>query len=233
MTHFLDERTLQRCVDGELSEAEQQALLLQLDRSPEGWRKVALAFIEHQLWSQAGRDFVHEPPLPLAAPADPEPETRRDHSWLRHTMLAACTLIAVGLGYLGGTQRDWLGGFSSASTSPPMDNSTAAVEQTHPVNITKPVPTRPARRGLAPVMQVQVLPSGENGQPIMLPVYDADELLRHGPLDQPLLSAEVLQNLRDQGVQIEQESHLYQMPNSQNRKLVVPVNTIQFHQPLQ
>ena len=77
------------------------------------------------------------------------------------------------------------------------------------------------------------MPSGENARPIMLPVYDAEELQRHGPLTQPQLSAEVLQNLRDQGVQVEQESHFYPMPNSQNRKLVVPVNTIQFRQPLQ
>ena len=56
MTHFLDERTLQRCLDGELSEDEQHLLLRQLDRSPDGWRVVALAFFEHQLWTQAGRD---------------------------------------------------------------------------------------------------------------------------------------------------------------------------------
>lgn len=229
MTHFLDERTLQRCLDGELSEDEQHALLRQLDRSPDGWRVVALAFFEHQLWTQAGRDYIHEPPPPVVAPADPEPETRRDHSWLRHTALAACTLIAVGLGYLGGTQRYWPGRSSSGST-PSM-----ALTPTPPPSVEESRGSGEdlALRGPAPVTHVQVMPSGENARPIMLPVYDAEELQKHGPLTRPQLSAEVLQNLHDQGVQVEQESHFYPMLNSQNRKLVVPVNTIQFHQPLQ
>ena len=232
MTHFLDERTLQRCLDGELSEDEQHALLRQLDRSPDGWRVVALAFFEHQLWTQAGRDYIYEPPAPVVAPADPEPETRRDHSWLRHTALAACTLIAVGLGYLGGTQRYWPG-HSSSESSPSMAHTEVHLPSVEENKESEQALVLPPRKKPAPVQFVRVMPSNENGQPIMLPVYDAEVLNQLGPLTQPQLSTEDLQNLRDQGVQVEQESHLYEMPNSQNRKLVVPVNTIQFRQPLQ
>ena len=231
MTHFLDERTLQRCLDGELSEDEQHALLRQLDQSPNGWRVVALAFFEHQLWTQAGRDYIHEPPPPVVAPADPEPQTRRDYSWFRHTALAACTLIAVGLGYLGGTQRYWPGG-TSPTTSPPMalaPQPASMLEQDRSKPPLAPVP----RKRLPPSQFVRVMPPDENSQPITLPAYDAEVLRQHGPLPQPQLPAEFLQSLRDQGVQVEQESHLYRMPNSQNRNLVVPVNTIQFRQPLQ
>jgi len=231
MTHFLDERTLQRCLDGEMSEDEQHALLRQLDRSPDGWRVVALAFFEHQLWTQAGRDYIHEPPPPVVAPADPEPQTRRDHSWLRHAALAACTLIAVGLGYLGGTQRFRPGGTSS-TPSPPMALAPQPDIGIEHVGSKQPIVPAP-RKQRPPVQYVRVMPSDENGQPFSVPAYDADELKQFGSLPQPQLSAEDLQYLRDQGVQVEQRSHLYEMPNSQNRRLVVPVNTIQFRQPLQ
>ena len=82
-------------------------------------------------------------------------------------------------------------------------------------------------------MQVQVIPEGDNAQPITLPVYDADELAAFGPWTPPQLPAEVLQRLKDQGVQVQQESRFYSVPNEQNRKLVVPVNTVRFHQQLQ
>lgn len=232
MTHFLDERTLQRCLDGELSEDEQHALLRQLDRSPDGWRMVALAFFEHQLWTQAGRDYIYEPPAPVVVPVDPEPETRRDHSWIRHTMLAACTLMAVGLGYLGGTQRFWPGG-SSPGISPSMALAPEPLPSEELPVVTKPAPIPSARRRTVPFTHVRVMPSGENSQPITLPVYDVEDMDRLAPIAQPQLSAEVLQNLRDRGIQVEQESHYYPVPNSHNRKLVVPVNTIQFRQPLQ
>lgn len=236
MTQRLDERTLQRCVDGELSEADQQALLRQLDHSPTGWRELALAFLEHQLWSQAGRAYVHEPDSPQAAKT-PEPAPRPDHSWIRNTVLAASTLLAVGLGYLGGSQRFWPGGSSSASPRT-IAQQPASVPQTELASVTKRVPIQaaapPARRTLTPVMQVQVMmPEGQNAQPITLPVYDAEDLEKYGPWTPPQLSAEVLQRLKDQGVQVQQEPRYYSVPNDQNRKWVVPVNTLQFHQPVQ
>ncbi|MFO1008333.1 MAG: hypothetical protein U0929_20405 [Planctomycetaceae bacterium] len=231
MTHFLDERTLQRCLDGELSEDEQHALLRQLDRSPDGWRVVALAFFEHQLWTQAGRDYIYEPPPPVVAPADPEPETRRDHSWLRHTALAACTLIAVGLGYLGGTQRFWPGG-SSSTPSPSMALAPQPDSMFEKDRSKQPIVQAPRKRW-PPAQYVRVMPSDENSRSFSVPAYDAEALKQIGSLPQPQLSEEAMQNLRDQGFQVEQESHLYEMPNTQNRKLVVPFNTIQFRQPLQ
>jgi len=231
MTQSLDERTLQRCADGELSEAEQQALLRQLDRSPTGWRELALAFIEHQLWTQTGRAYVHEP-APPAAVEVAEAHPRADRSWLRSTVLAASTLLAVGLGYLGGSQRFWSGGSSSA-TPRTITQQPAPAPQTQLASVTKPPVPRPARRTLTPVMQVQVRSDGQDSPPITLPVYDAEELEKYGPWTPPQLSAEVLQRLKDQGVQVQQEPRYYSVPNTQNRKWVMPVNTIQFRQPVQ
>ncbi len=238
MTHILDEQTLQRCVDGELSAAEQQALLRQLERSPAGWREVALAFIEHQLWAQAGHDYLHEPSPPQAVAETPEPPVRADRSRLRNVMLVASTLLAVGLGYVGGSRSFWSGGASpstSVVTSQKPDNSQhkdMALASTNP-QVPPRLEKKRDRRTLIPVMQVEVIPEGQNAQPIKLPVYDADELAACGPWTPPQLPADVLQRLKDQGVQVQQESHFYSVPNKQNRKLIVPVNTVRFHQPLQ
>ncbi len=236
MTHILDELTRQRCVDGELNEAEQQALLRQLERNPAGWREVALGFMEHQLWSTAGHDWVHEPAPPQAATDFLDPPPRPDRSWVRNTMLAASTLVAVGLGYLGGSQRFWPGESSSASPRT-ITQQSAPVEQTQLASVTIPTGSRPAphpaRRAPTPVMQVQVASDGQGSPPITLPVYDAEELEKYGPWTPPQLSAEVLQRLKDQGVQVQQEPRFYPVPNTQNRNWVVPVNTIQLRQSVQ
>ena len=44
------ERQFDLLVDGELSEADRRALLLQLEHEPDGWRRCALAFLEAQCW---------------------------------------------------------------------------------------------------------------------------------------------------------------------------------------
>ena len=44
------ERRIDLLVDGELSEADRRALLLELEHDPDGWRRCALAFLEAQCW---------------------------------------------------------------------------------------------------------------------------------------------------------------------------------------
>lgn len=50
-----DERDLDRLVDGELDEATRRRLLTQLEQTPDGWRRCALAFLEAQAWHSALR----------------------------------------------------------------------------------------------------------------------------------------------------------------------------------
>ncbi len=233
MTDILNELTRQRCIDGELSEAEQQALLRQLERNPAGWRELALGFLEHQLWSQAGQDYLHEPAPPQATTEVPEPSPRPDRSWLSNTVLAACTLLAVGLGYLGGSQRFWSASPPTSSTGTTITQQPNPIEPAQMAGVVEPFVPPLARRTLTPVMQVQVRPNGQDSPPITLPVYDAEDLEKYGPWTPPQLSAEVLQHLKDQGIQVQQEPRYYAVPNPQNRKWVVPVNTIQFRQPVQ
>ena len=45
-----EELLIQKCVDGELDVAAQQELLSSLDELPDGWKVLALAYVEEQAW---------------------------------------------------------------------------------------------------------------------------------------------------------------------------------------
>lgn len=73
MSHLDLELDIQRCIDGQMAEADQQALLRKLEGLPDGWRKLSLAFVENQLWSQV----IEKGPVAAPKPADqPRPRKR-------------------------------------------------------------------------------------------------------------------------------------------------------------
>lgn len=236
MTHILDELTLQRCVDGELSEAEQHALLRQLERHPAAWREVALGFMEHQLWSMAGHDWIHEPIPPQVAPQIPESPPRRiQGAWWRNTALVASTLLAIGLGYVGGSRSFWSRPSGSPSVGPEIalgssipnrSNGLASTQGAEPVSHSN-------HRAHRPTMQVQLISNGSESEPISLPVYDAADLPEFGDWMTPRLSAEERQHLEDQGFQVHEEPLFYSVPMDNNRQLVVPINTVHVRQHVQ
>jgi hypothetical protein len=47
------DRLIDRLVDGELGDIDRRALLLRLEKEPDGWRRCALAFLESQSWRSA------------------------------------------------------------------------------------------------------------------------------------------------------------------------------------
>jgi hypothetical protein len=51
--HRDDDTFFDLLADGALGEEERRALLLRLDRHPDGWRRCALAFLESQAWGEA------------------------------------------------------------------------------------------------------------------------------------------------------------------------------------
>lgn len=234
MTHILDELTLQRCIDGELSEAEQQALLRQLERNPAGWREVALGFMEHQLWSSAGHAWVHDPTAPQVSPRETTP-VRTYAGWLRNTALVASTLVAIGLGYVGGNRSFW----SSPSGSPSSETEMALTSSipNHSGGLASTQGAVPVshsdRRPPTSMMQVRLTSNGHESEPISLPVYDTADLPRVGDWPRPRLTDVERQHLTDQGFQIREEPHYYTVPIDNNRHLVVPVNTVHVRQQLQ
>ncbi len=53
-----DPETLDRLVDGELSDEEERALLARLDQIPDGWRRCAGAFLEARCWQRTAQSLA-------------------------------------------------------------------------------------------------------------------------------------------------------------------------------
>jgi hypothetical protein len=97
----LDDRLLDRLVDGEVPDVDRRGLLLRLESEPEGWRRCALAFLEAQSW--------HEALKPLAGAAGARPTILRDRQGRKPrpsyriaalTTLAASVVAAFALGWV-------------------------------------------------------------------------------------------------------------------------------------
>lgn len=106
MNERIDELQLQRLIDGAMTDNDRRGFLDRLDKHPESWREVALAFVEEQVWQheigaeQFGRGAAEEPCVEVSRPV-------RGFSWGLLAAVAASILILPCLGfYLGQvTQR--------------------------------------------------------------------------------------------------------------------------------
>ncbi len=65
----IDSASLDRLVDGDLTDTERRELLLRLESDPDGWRRCALAFLEDQAWRDALATVAPES-TPVASSAD-------------------------------------------------------------------------------------------------------------------------------------------------------------------
>jgi hypothetical protein len=76
---------IDRLVDGELDDAARASLVRALDRSPDGWKRCAAAFLEAQAWTQAARSIA-----PVAASP-----VRPGHLGARPILRQLLTIAAV------------------------------------------------------------------------------------------------------------------------------------------
>ncbi len=90
----LDPARLDLLVEGELADAERRALLESLDAAPDGWKRLATAFLEAQAWRAALADVAPLPTMAMPAPAAPR---RR---WAPIAAVAASLLAAFAGGWL-------------------------------------------------------------------------------------------------------------------------------------
>lgn len=101
ITVEIDDASLDRLVDGELSERDRSALLRALDREPNGWKRCAIAFLEAQTWRQAAADVVADDRSSLIAPAKPPcgSPTRRGTFVRQAFAVAAAVIVAFCTGF--------------------------------------------------------------------------------------------------------------------------------------
>lgn len=82
-------------IDGELSPEARRELLARLDESPDGWRRLALAFLEAQAWRESFAEAAREAPLPVPL-ITIRPKRLRLAPWMAR---AAVVLAAFAMGW--------------------------------------------------------------------------------------------------------------------------------------
>src|SRR5947209_7135189 len=96
-----DCRLLDRLVDGELTESARADLLRRLDETADGWRHLALAFLEGQSWRTALKEGTSSPKtLVEPAPSQHGQTPRTFAPWL--ATCAALVLFAFVAGIWSG-----------------------------------------------------------------------------------------------------------------------------------
>lgn len=208
-----DSQLLDRLVDGELTDAERRELLLHLERTPDGWRRCALAFLENQAWRGEAKSWASEAP---EVAVRPRTATTARSVWSAATAwtmvaAAACLLIAVGL-WVVVRDRD---GNSITQIQIPQGGNVRVVGNS---------PT-----AAAPNMRL-VVEGGPNrsGEVVEVPLVDAGQLdeALFGPWSQAV-PPEVLQMLEQAGHQVVRERRLVPFDLRDGRRVVVPMDQVE------
>lgn len=172
----LDQETLDRLVDGELSDDDYRDALRRLDGEVGGWRRCALAFLEAQAWSREIQTPVAAPPTKLAetdvAPTVPSPQPRKQLGWTAEALaLCACALLAfaVGIGV-----RDLVTGGSDAP-EPFIDGGQPHLVNKRPLDSQVPQGAASAGLTITPESLTLVVDGGETPQEVTVPVMKLDE----------------------------------------------------------
>jgi hypothetical protein len=207
-----DDRSFDRLVDGELSEAERRELLAQLDREPGGWRRCALAFLESQSWRQTfGLLAVggHDDSFPAIEKSIRPRRSRRQIQMATLAAMAACFLAAF---WIGSTMKQTRVG------RPDIQGEIAG-------NMQRP----PERQSPSSPWQA-VTVSAPTGSTLNLPARERRRVdpqwLQNLP---PSIPSDVLQAFNRTGHQIEQHRELVPVPMNNGRRLVVPVDQVDVH----
>jgi len=202
----MNDSLIDRMVDGELSPTQHRELLARLDDEPGGWRRLALAFVEAQVWRSALDSLS-----PAAAPPlvrSPGTSCRKKvFTWPRGMAIAASLMVAFGLGLAG---RDfWRGGFL-ADGSLPTRPQTADSGQ--------PLDAPPADRQM-----IHLVDAG--GQMIELPLVDARQISPDWVRSRPnVVPPRIRHELERSGHRVEQRRVFFPVLLDNGQPAVVPID---------
>jgi endonuclease YncB( thermonuclease family) len=217
MTTHDDNLIFDRLADGELTNAERQALLASLDSRADGWRRCALALLEAQTWRRDFKSFVTQesPPtvvqveavVPPELPARPMKTSSTRRSADRWFALAASALVAFGVGW----------GVRGSDSDQPL-NEQLAGENAVPQQL-----AAPAQLDSRDAVTLLVKDDQGKHQRLRLPLVDGPEL--EGQLVD--ISPEARASLQNRGFDLQSKRRyapLFFEHNKQVVPMVVPVN---------
>ena len=213
--HSLPPESIDRLVDGEVSAMEQRALLARLDEEHDGWRRLALAFVESQSWQQELGGLLEEKEESesvresAVSKANVARSRHRRTTWLSQ---AAAIAVAVLLGFvLRGT---W-----------PTPSSPAVTTRTNQSG------TEPAVDKLEPVMLPVVVGDPANTDSlaqIEIPLLDASQLGPEWWQKQPSTIPEPVKRAFERlGHEVRESRQFYPVQLEDGREAIVPVDEIQ------
>ena len=200
----VDDRLLDRLVDGELDDTRRAALLRSLDGTPDGWKRCALAFLEAQAWQQAMRA------APGHARTTHSPSAARPSLMLpRRTLgLAAAVLIAFGVGF-----------FARTDTSRDSGRPSLAASTNH-TGLALGADFRP---------DGWLTTSDGNGRTVPVPLFAAaGGADAHALSDQPAIPEYLRQQLEREGYEVRNARKLVSVALKDGRTATVPVETVQY-----
>jgi hypothetical protein len=223
------ERRLDLLVDGELSEADRRALLLELEHDPDGWRRCALAFLEAQCWKAELGQMVSPAARERAAQIVPTgPAVSRPHAvgrWQRWRQYAATTLTIAASFLIALVVGMGLTGSGTGDLSRPGANLKPSIAQTPlPNAATRPSPAAPA----SDLELVTLAPQSSGAYQISAQPRDAldENSLQSIP---SVIPPDLQQVLEKSGYRVVQQREIVPMQTKDNRRLVVPVDKVEIH----
>jgi len=215
----LDDWIFDQLADGELGESDRRELLAQLDTTPDGWRRCALAFLEGQSLRQEFRALAaSQRAAPAAVAARP---AARSRGWRQRAAalanLAAGFLIAITLVFL---VREYSGppAPSPGEVAVGGRNNTGAAATASQAG---EVPSRGWQT-------MTLAPDAGTQQFVHLPVNERatidEDWLKTLP---EAIPADILRTLERTGHRVERQRQLLPVPLEDGRQLFVPVDQVE------
>lgn len=243
-----DDRNLERFIDGELSFAEQRALLRRVELMPDGWRRLALGLLEdqafrHELQRQPARNSRQDVSPPTLLPAVAIP-SRRD-VWAGRLTIAVMCLLCFAAGHQWKLSREAgparVGPEASSrqvadvprpSSTPVMESPITAPEVTDSGVTDDDVDDAPqllATAGEASslaTMKVVFPDWPDDGQPVEVPVVESSDEDAVAWLEQSAVPEDVRQQWEAAGYLIHEERKYVPVPLKDGRQGIAPVSDV-------
>ncbi len=221
------ELLIQKCVDGELDVETQQHLLAQLDVATEGWKVLALAYVEDQTWHSSFSEnnrvaqqlesevFARSMGQMVAAEAQEVqcfmPPTNGDADG-RSRLLTQVTCLAIAL--VGGVLVGDI--WRSRSNANGLENNIAD-------NSKSDTPKSLGGNQNSDGSFVVSFP-GRDGEPIRMPAYPMDRLEEYSNATPSPQLQEIEDELRRQGLRFEEDELWITLELQDGRRALMPVN---------
>jgi hypothetical protein len=242
----LDDRFIDRIVDGTLTPAELRGAIELLDREPDGWKRCALTFMEAQCWRESFRTLPGQAGSSLGRQSLALPSSaravNRAHRWLRGPIAAGIVAAAFAMGWMGHAAWPRPGAKltpmaqSDTNRNPPRGGSQSETVQDTPVGFSQPthlaarqtVEDRSLPAADDVIRPVGRLRIGTDDTGTDVPILAGPGITEQWLRNQPAPLTEHGQvALQRQGYQVDQRRQLITTILADGRRVTVPIDQVQ------